>query len=415
MVIFMGLPGCRVPRDESHWYKGNLHAHTLWSDGDMLPEELVDWYAAHNYQFLGLSEHNAIANHESWILANDARQLARGAPACWISGTCSPTSRTLNGAEQWRLRTLVELRHKFERAGRFLLLQNEEVTNDTVSYRVHLTAVNISEVIAPVSVGDQVSIIEEVSHRVAALSERQGTRAIGIINHPNFAWSLSAENLAAVKSTQFVEIFNGHPSAASRGDSGKSSAVRLWDMANAERILELGRAPLFGVAADDTHARSGISEASPGRGWIVVRAAHLRANELIDAMTRGDFYASTGVYLNRCDFDMRLRSLLIAIAPEAGVKYQVEFIATKLSARPSQAGRGADRWDAPGVGVVVQRTTALQAQYKLADDDAYVRATVTASSLPENPIRSAYAGDETQFQQAFTQPVGWQRSTQLYR
>src|SRR5688572_875734 len=26
------------------WYRGNLHAHTLWTDGDDYPEMVADWY-----------------------------------------------------------------------------------------------------------------------------------------------------------------------------------------------------------------------------------------------------------------------------------------------------------------------------------------------------------------------------------
>ena len=41
VVVF----GCR-PDNESDltWYKGNLHTHTYWSDGDEFPEMVLDWY-----------------------------------------------------------------------------------------------------------------------------------------------------------------------------------------------------------------------------------------------------------------------------------------------------------------------------------------------------------------------------------
>ena len=35
-----------------HYWKGNLHTHSLWSDGDDFPEMIVDWYKRHGYQFL---------------------------------------------------------------------------------------------------------------------------------------------------------------------------------------------------------------------------------------------------------------------------------------------------------------------------------------------------------------------------
>src|SRR5580698_7379958 len=49
------------------YWKGNLHTHSLWSDGDDYPEMIVDWYKQHGYQFLALTEHNLIAEGEKWV------------------------------------------------------------------------------------------------------------------------------------------------------------------------------------------------------------------------------------------------------------------------------------------------------------------------------------------------------------
>src|SRR6187200_3116832 len=40
------------------WYKGNTHTHTLNSDGDSTPDDVVRWYREHRYQFLVLTDHN---------------------------------------------------------------------------------------------------------------------------------------------------------------------------------------------------------------------------------------------------------------------------------------------------------------------------------------------------------------------
>ena len=44
--------------DTAHWYKGNTHAHSLWSDGDEFPEMVADWYKTHGYDFLAISDHD---------------------------------------------------------------------------------------------------------------------------------------------------------------------------------------------------------------------------------------------------------------------------------------------------------------------------------------------------------------------
>jgi hypothetical protein len=413
LVALLAFGACHAQKSGFHWYKGNLHAHTLWSDGAMLPEVLIHWYSSHGYQFLGLSEHNLVADHEGWIVASEAKQRMGDGHACLHSDTCKPTSRIAEGVEQWRLKPLVELRNEFEHSGKFLLLENEEITNDLGPKRIHLTAVNISTSIPPAAEEDPALILDKCLHGIEADSLRQGVPAIGIVNHPNFTWAVDAESLARVRAARFLEIFNGHPYAASRGDTGKRSAVRVWDMANAERVLERGWLPLYGVAGDDTHVLRGAAEASPGRGWIVVRARRLRPADLVNAMLKGDFYASTGVSLDQCRFDEQHRRLSISVNAAPGVAYQVDFVATKHSAHPLDDVPAAVRWDIPNVGVLVKRVAGPIASYSLVADDAYVRATITASTNPSNPLKSNYTGDDSQLEQAFTQPVGWQRNRLL--
>src|SRR6056300_769770 len=48
------------------WHKGNLHTHSLWSDGDDFPEMIIDWYKKNDYKFIALSDHNTIADGVYW-------------------------------------------------------------------------------------------------------------------------------------------------------------------------------------------------------------------------------------------------------------------------------------------------------------------------------------------------------------
>ncbi len=45
---------------EGNWYKGNLHTHTSNSDGELSPEEVVEGYKKHNYDFLAITDHNKV-------------------------------------------------------------------------------------------------------------------------------------------------------------------------------------------------------------------------------------------------------------------------------------------------------------------------------------------------------------------
>ena len=44
------------------WLRGNLHVHTTQSDGSHRPQETVDAFAAHGYDFLMLSDHDRLTD-----------------------------------------------------------------------------------------------------------------------------------------------------------------------------------------------------------------------------------------------------------------------------------------------------------------------------------------------------------------
>ena len=48
------------PAPTATWWKGNLHTHSLWSDGDDYPEQVVHWYKSRGYNFLAISDHNVL-------------------------------------------------------------------------------------------------------------------------------------------------------------------------------------------------------------------------------------------------------------------------------------------------------------------------------------------------------------------
>src|SRR5262245_13340907 len=57
-----------VLRDAApRYWKGNLHTHSLWSDGDDFPEMIADWYKQKSYDFLALTDHNVLSDGVRWI------------------------------------------------------------------------------------------------------------------------------------------------------------------------------------------------------------------------------------------------------------------------------------------------------------------------------------------------------------
>ena len=66
VFILIFLISCNNPEEAQVWQKGNLHAHSLWSDGDDFPEMIIQWYKDNNYQFLALSDHNTISEEKNY-------------------------------------------------------------------------------------------------------------------------------------------------------------------------------------------------------------------------------------------------------------------------------------------------------------------------------------------------------------
>src|SRR2546422_1617656 len=48
------------------WLRGNLHAHTTYSDGVKTPQELIAEYEALGYDFLAITDHEDLIGSSYW-------------------------------------------------------------------------------------------------------------------------------------------------------------------------------------------------------------------------------------------------------------------------------------------------------------------------------------------------------------
>jgi hypothetical protein len=257
---------------ELHWYKGNTHTHTINSDGDSTPDDVVRWYKEHGYNFLVLSDHNFLTEVEG-------------------------------------------LNSIFGAKDKFLLFRGEEVTDSFKDKPVHVNGLNINDLVLPQH-GD--SILETVQNNVNSIRKVGG---VPHINHPNFHWTLTADDIRRVQNDRLFEIYNGHPAVHNFGGGGSSSLEQMWD-----DILISGKL-LYGIAVDDAHhfkGEFGPERSNPGRGWVMVRAPELSARAILEAMENGNFYASTGVTL--ADYNVSPEGIKITIAEKPTFKYTTYFI-----------------------------------------------------------------------------------------
>ena len=288
------------------WYKGNTHTHTLNSDGDSTPDEVVTWYRSKRYQFLVLTDHNVLTS---------------------VDGL-----NALHGADE-----------------KFLVIRGEEVTDAFSGKPLHVNGLDVDRKVEPQHGS---SIVEILQRNVTAIRAANG---VPHINHPNFQWAVTADELRQVENNKLFEVFNGHPQTNNAGGGGVPGLEAAWDS-----ILTSGKL-LFGIAVDDAHTfkdPGNPNVAGPGRGWVMVRATRLERRAILDAMERGDFYASTGVTL--ADYQATATSIAVKVAPTTFSKYRIQFI-----------GKG---------GRVLSERADASATYEIKGDEGYVRARVLESN-----------------------------------
>ncbi|MCF6314599.1 MAG: hypothetical protein L3J39_19280 [Verrucomicrobiales bacterium] len=384
-----------------NWYRGNTHTHSLWSDGNDFPEMISEWYLKNGYDFMALSDHNILADSEKWVSLDYIlkrqkgdgtgameKYLARYAGTDWIE------TRDHKGKKEVRLKKLEEYRSLFEKRGEFLILKAEEITTNFEKKAIHINAVNIQQVLPPLA-GDSVRDTMRINLQAVAKQETAtGEPILTHLNHPNFRWSITAEDLAYVIEEKFFEVYNGHPGINHHGDKTRPGDEKIWDIANTIRIAELKQPPLFAVATDDSHNYHGGPN-TPGRGWVMVRAKKLDPKALITAMRKGDFYASSGVYLDKISWNKETHEITFEIQADGDSTFTSELIGTRKNYQANAAN------GKTGIGETLATQKGRSITFPVPQDVLYARITITSSKAATNP---SFDGQK---KQAWTQPVGW--------
>jgi hypothetical protein len=390
------------------WYKGNIHTHSLWSDGDDYPEMVALWYREHGYDFLSFSDHNTLHDHERWIdaLMNLGGRVALDKVKArfpdWVEERMNDKGRL-----EVRLKTLGDVIARVGSPGKFLIIQGEEISDHFRITPVHMNATNLNSAIPPMGGESVYDVMQRNTDAVIAQRERTGRPMLVHLNHPNYHFGITAEDLSLVRGENFFEIYNGHPDVHNEGDTDHASAPRIWDIILTRRIARFNLPLMYGLATDDGHRYHNIpSRASePGRGWVMVLAAELTPAALIAAMERGAFYATSGVTLDRVAASSK--GIEVQVAAEEGIDYTIDFIGTRAGFDPTSEAvvdekgkpvRTTRRYS-NDIGRVLESTTGTKAQYTFDDDDLYVRARVTSTKKHPNPSAPG------EYERAWCQPV----------
>ncbi|MDG2131028.1 MAG: hypothetical protein P8K08_23720 [Fuerstiella sp.] len=394
---------------ETQWYRGNMHTHSLWSDGDDYPEMIAVWYKEQGYSFNVFTDHNVLLRGERWIDVEKNKggkiafdKLAAKFDSQWVQ------TRTEDGRLQVRLKNFDQIFDRLAVPQKFLLIQGEEITDGYRNMPVHMCVTNTTELLPPLHGKSIVEVMQQNINAAISRRERTGEKSLVHLNHPNFHYAITAEQLMQVIGENFFEVYNGHPTVNDSGDNTHPSTSRMWDIINTWRLAKLDLPLMYGLATDDGHAYHRTKPgdgAQPGRGWVMVLAKTLTPDALVSALEAGQFYSSSGVTLN--SISVTNRSITLAVATEAETTHRIDFIGTRKgfddttspATEDPQKSKRITLQYSDDVGVVLQSTTGGSAVYQFTGDELYVRAVVTSSRLHPNPSEP---GD---FQQAWIQPV----------
>ncbi|TDC47091.1 hypothetical protein E1212_25235 [Jiangella ureilytica] len=163
-----------------------------------------------------------------------------------------------------------------------------------------------------------------------------------------------------------MEIWNAFSIAGNLGgvdESGQTapSTENLWDELLSDGVV------VWGTASDDVHEYEALDDRdapTPGKAWIVVRAHALDHESIMDALGRGDFYASTGITIDRYD------------AGPDGIDITFRTISGWRAAKFSALTRYLTRFIGRGGRLLAERY-GPNPRYPVNGDEGYIRAVIT--------------------------------------
>lgn len=298
-----------------NWYKGNLHSHTVNSDGMLTPDESVQLYRANGYQFLCLSEHDLYTDYTRKYNTEDFLIL----PGVEASAILFEKAGKMNRLKVHHMHGILGTKEMQENAQMPLFTHRENLK-------------------VPVYYGswDGAKVAQELAD---SLIERG---CIVTYNHP--IWSrVNAEEFIHTKGIFGLEIFNYN----TVNESGTGYDTTYWDV-----MLREGT-HIHGIAADDNH-NEGLFDDACG-GYIVVRAEKLTHENIIQSLLSGNYYSSAGPEI----YDWGIKDGVAYV--ECSAVSRVNFIAGNyvnagITVMPSKEGESLNR-----------------AEFRLKGNESYIR------------------------------------------
>jgi len=233
--------------EDGNWYKGNLHMHTTRSDGRADPAAALSAYRRSGYDFVAITDHR-----------KPGITIEPGCTGVLDGTALSPENMLLLSGVEW------------DTGG-----TNSDLPGDCPCW--HILGIGMT---SSGKDADFAAIRHPSPQQIVDIIRQDG--GLAILAHP--CWSvMDPASLTGVTGFAAAEIYNAiseNPWNGNRADS--SIWFDLW--ASNQRIC------MPAVAGDDAHSYDG----DQCQSFTMVRAASLTRDGIMDAIRRGDFYASRG-------------------------------------------------------------------------------------------------------------------------
>ncbi len=251
---------------EGRFFKANLHCHSTVSDGRLSPEALRDAYRAHGYSVLAITDHEIMMDHSD--LSTDDFLMINGYEAYvkenMDDGRYMRTCHLNFIARRPDLKEMVYVDPDYVKYSQKNGFRPEELprVGELVKRRYNARSIN----------------------RLMAEAVKAGY--LVAYNHPS--WSLeTVQEYGFYEGMYAMEVYN-HGTCVDAGFPGD-------DARDYDRMLHLGR-KIYALANDDNHNKVPLDDPSSDSfgGFNMIKAEKLSYESIIQALERGDFYASQG-------------------------------------------------------------------------------------------------------------------------
>ncbi len=248
--------------ENGKFYKANLHAHSTVSDGGLTPVQLKDRYKANGYSVVAFTDHELLVDHSD---LNDPEFLA------------------ITGVEY----AFVELEDYFPSRTIELNMFAKDPHNVTQVCYDPQYVIHGEKWRAPIAkyTGDLFTREYTVECIQKVIDEAKANGFLVSLNHPQYSME-SPEFFGKLEGLFAMEIYN-HISFL--------GGVYDYNPAMYDDMLRRGK-KLSCIAADDCH--SGHPDGHPDcdryGGFVMIKADKLEYGTVMEALEKGDFYASQG-------------------------------------------------------------------------------------------------------------------------